>query len=154
MKTSWGKRSLIRENGSKLSKIPDSILERRVEKKFGLPYHTGTVFQHDIDESTNEVIWTILYDDGDREDLNDREILRVLIDDNDFLEAALKYLRAPDHLLGKQFNKIFPDGNNYQGTIKEWDTDKSNNETIWRVVFKDGDAEDYNITDLLAGLKK
>ena len=44
---------------------PEAALGRCVEKQFKSKFFTGQVVGTEIDVDTNEVIWEVLYDDGD-----------------------------------------------------------------------------------------
>ena len=59
----------------------DEYVNRRIEKYFnGIPYG-GRVKSKDIDDATNEVIYLVLYDDGDKEDFSEEGLQKVLIDE-------------------------------------------------------------------------
>ena len=57
---------------------PEAALGRCVEKQFKSKFFTGQVVGTEIDVDTNEMIWEVLYDDGDKEDFNARQLKRVL----------------------------------------------------------------------------
>jgi hypothetical protein len=57
---------------------PREILGREVEKKFRHKWFAGTIVDTDVDADTNEQIWEVLYDDGDREDYNAPELKKLL----------------------------------------------------------------------------
>jgi hypothetical protein len=57
---------------------PKEMLGREVEKKFRHKWFAGTIVDTDVDADTNEQIWEVLYDDGDREDYNAPELRKLL----------------------------------------------------------------------------
>jgi hypothetical protein len=57
---------------------PAQLIGYVVERKFKSKWYVGTIVGTDVDEDTNETIWTIIYDDGDAEDLNERELEKYL----------------------------------------------------------------------------
>ena len=62
---------------------PELAIGRKTEKKFNHKYHIGTVCNFDIDTDTNDVIWEVQYDDGDNEDLNAKELDKVICEIED-----------------------------------------------------------------------
>ena len=65
------------------AEAPDSIIGRRIEKKFGAKWHGGKVTSTEVDIDTNENLWHVKYDDGDSEDLGSSEIGVALLDTDD-----------------------------------------------------------------------
>ena len=57
---------------------PDSIIGNTVQKKFGGRLHHGIVANFNYDSTTDDIIWRIIYDDQDCEDLNWQELHPVL----------------------------------------------------------------------------
>jgi hypothetical protein len=54
---------------------PNLIIGWQILKQFaGWKWHRGLVQSSDLDENTNEAIWQVLYDDGDKEDFPVREM--------------------------------------------------------------------------------
>ena len=59
---------------------PDLLIGRQILKQFtGGKWHRGLVLSSDLDEDTNETIWQVHYDDGDKEDFSVREIAGSLV---------------------------------------------------------------------------
>jgi hypothetical protein len=65
------------------AEAPDSIIGRRIEKKFGAKWHGGKVTSTEVDIDTNENLWHVKHDDGDSEDFGSREIGVALLDTDD-----------------------------------------------------------------------
>ena len=53
------------------------ICEQRSQAK----YFAGEVTAADRDEETNEIIWAVCFDDGDSGDYNERELRRIVCED-------------------------------------------------------------------------
>ena len=47
----------------------------------GGKWHRGLVQSSDLDENTNEAIWQVHYDDGDKEDFSVREMAGSLVNE-------------------------------------------------------------------------
>jgi hypothetical protein len=148
---------------------PVLAIGRLIEKKFKSKYYMGVVTSADLDSETNETIWKVVYDDGDTEDLNSRELAKILYDDGNGSAPAYisransthsmetrrgntrtnvdEFTRDPRAAVGK-FTHEYYGGALYVGYVTEYDMDAANGQTIWRVVYPDGDAADYNIYEL------
>ena len=57
---------------------PCSILGYYVEKKFGRTWHMGEIVNYDFDVDTNEIIWGVLFHDGDSADFNVPQLQRII----------------------------------------------------------------------------
>jgi hypothetical protein len=64
-----------RITGATAKKVSDV----HVLKKFGGKWHRGKAVSTDVDMDTNEQIWSVMYDDGDREDFSAREMAGSLV---------------------------------------------------------------------------
>ena len=64
---------------------PASVLGHHAEKKFEGKWYGGKVTSFDIDIDTNEIIWSVRYDDGEAEDYNALELAAVLCENFDAL---------------------------------------------------------------------
>ena len=131
--------------------FPEKLIGRQVEKKFKAAWHVGRIISYDVDEATMDTIWHVKYSDGDDEDYNAKEVTRVLVDEQDQLEAAERRLEQPRLLLGSRFGKQFQ-GRVHLGTIIDHDEDEQTGDVIWGVQFDDGDREDCNLIEITAGL--
>ena len=61
---------------------PNLIIGRQILKQFtGGKWHRGLVKSSDLDVDTNETIWHVLYDDGDKEDFSVREMAGSLVNE-------------------------------------------------------------------------
>ena len=61
---------------------PNLIIGRQILKQFtGGKWHRGLVKSSDLDVDTNETIWQVLYDDGDKEDFSVREMAGSLVNE-------------------------------------------------------------------------
>jgi hypothetical protein len=60
------------------TRAPHSIIGCYVERKFGHKWYLGQIWSVDVDEATDDILWKVLYDDGDSEDFNRRELQKVL----------------------------------------------------------------------------
>ena len=60
---------------------PQILLGCAVEKQFGQKWHGGEIVYCDIDADTSEVIWEVLFDNGDRADYNYNQLDKVLCDE-------------------------------------------------------------------------
>jgi hypothetical protein len=59
-------------------KDPDQLIGQKVEKKFVNKWFVGEIIGADLDCDTNELLWYVLYDDGDSEDMNQRELEKFI----------------------------------------------------------------------------
>jgi hypothetical protein len=62
-------------------KDPDSVVGMVCERRSQAKYFAGEVTAADRDEETNEIIWTVCFDDGDPGDYNERELRRIVCED-------------------------------------------------------------------------
>ena len=46
--------------------------------KFGRIWHIGEILNHNVDVDTNEVIWEVLFHDGDTADFNVPQMEKIL----------------------------------------------------------------------------
>ena len=60
---------------------PKNLLGCTVEKQFGQKWYEGEIVDCDIDADTSEVMWEVLYDDGDRADYNCKQLDKILCDE-------------------------------------------------------------------------
>ena len=60
------------------AKDPDLLIGEKVERKFGTKWFVGEIIGADFDCDFNELIWGVLYDDGDYEDMNQRELHKYI----------------------------------------------------------------------------
>jgi hypothetical protein len=58
---------------------PACLLGRRIAKHFGRALHIGTITDHDTDKATGNVIWRIIFEDGDQEDLDLPQLTPLLL---------------------------------------------------------------------------
>ena len=134
---------------------PEVALGRCVEKQFKSKFFTGQVIGTEIDVDTNEVIWEVLYDDGDKEDFNARQLKRVLCAAGDteiYNTRGLVATSDPLHhhpaiAVGKTVTKMYG-GALYIGVVTGFDTEENTGDLIWRVKYTDGDEADYNLAEL------
>ena len=68
----------VRTRNQIWTKSPEELLELHVEKRYGAKWYAGKIVDTDIDIDTNEQIWTVLYDDGDEEDYDERQLRKIL----------------------------------------------------------------------------
>ena len=62
---------------------PSSLIGQYVEKRFGAKWYVGRIMETNTDEHTNEQIWNISYDDGDKEDYSARQLIQIICTDLD-----------------------------------------------------------------------
>ena len=61
---------------------PTLLIGRQMLKQFtGGKWHRGLVISTNVDEATNETIWQVRYDDGDKEDFSAREVAASLVNE-------------------------------------------------------------------------
>ena len=58
---------------------PACLLGRKIAKYFGRALHIGTITDHDTDKATGNVIWRIIFEDGDQEDLDLPQLTPLLL---------------------------------------------------------------------------
>jgi hypothetical protein len=141
---------LQRPKNSKFQK-PGNMIGRSIEKKFCATWHMGQITSYDLDVATTQTIWRVKYDDGDMGDYNEKELMAMLIDDNDALELAARRIERPQILLGHRFKHNFG-ADTFTGTIMDHDEDKATGDIIWGVQFDDGDRSDFNLQEISGGL--
>ena len=119
---------------------PEVALGRCVEKQFKSKFFTGQVVGTEIDVDTNEMIWEVLYDDGDKEDFNARQLKRVLCAAGDteiYNTRGLVATSDPLHhhpaiAVGKTVTKMYG-GALYIGVVTGFDTEENTGDLMWRV---------------------
>jgi hypothetical protein len=57
---------------------PKMLLGSTVEKQFGQKWYAGEICDCVVDTDTNEVMWEMLYDDGDRADYNCKQLEKII----------------------------------------------------------------------------
>jgi hypothetical protein len=60
------------------TKSPDSLIGCLVEKQFGHKWYSGEITESDIDIDTSEIMWRVLYDDGDEADYNAKQLDKII----------------------------------------------------------------------------
>jgi hypothetical protein len=61
---------------------PTLLIGGQILKQFtGGKWHRGLAQSSDLDKNTNETIWRVLHDDGDREDFSVREMAGSLVNE-------------------------------------------------------------------------
>jgi hypothetical protein len=58
---------------------PQILMGRRFRKLFGAEQHHGEIIGHDEDEATGDVIWEVLFEDGDKSDYNLHDTTKGLL---------------------------------------------------------------------------
>jgi hypothetical protein len=103
----------------------------------------------------NEVMWEVLYDDGDEEDFNARQLKRVLCAAGDTEIYSTRGLVAtsdplnhnPAIAVGKTVTKMYGAALHF-GVVTGFGTEEHTGDLTWRVACNDGDEADYNLTEL------
>jgi hypothetical protein len=129
-------------------RVPSALLSMWVMKKYGTRWYLGWITNHDINASNSEILWQVLYQDGDTSDYNLAELADLLLP----LSLAL-HLKNPKKLIGRAVEKVY-DRVTHRGTITETSRQKKTKITLWRVAYEDSDTSDYNIAELAPLLKK
>ena len=62
---------------------PMDAIGRHVEQKFRTKFYAGEITDWDIDKDTNELIWSVVFDDGDGGDYNARELQKIIVPEDD-----------------------------------------------------------------------
>ena len=72
-------------------KDPDMLIGEKIERKFGNKWFVGEIIGADFDSHTNELMWYVLYDDGDSEDMHVRELRKyICLDQVEVFGASIK----------------------------------------------------------------
>jgi hypothetical protein len=113
---------------------------------------------------TNEQLFHIIYEDGDREDLNTRQLQRALdlyhIEYEDGLlpptspSSTTPPSSPPSAFVGKHIAKMFLVDGRLQcfvGCVRAAWVSKTN-EQLFRIIYEDGDREDLNTRQLQRAL--
>jgi hypothetical protein len=74
-------RSILCAEKIKYRNSPDSLLGIFVEKKFRNKWHVGQITDFDECEASSDIIWNVVYDDGDQEDYFYEEISKIICRD-------------------------------------------------------------------------
>ena len=73
------------------SEDPDQLIGEKIERKFGNKWFVGEIIGADSDSHTNELMWYVLYDDGDSEDMHVRELRKyICLDQVEVFGASIK----------------------------------------------------------------
>ena len=60
------------------TKSPDLLIGCLVGKQFGHKWYSGEITESDIDIDTSEIMWRVLYDDGDEADYNAKQLDKII----------------------------------------------------------------------------
>jgi hypothetical protein len=113
-----------------------------VRKRYETHWYLGWITNHDTNAKNSEVIWQVLYQDGDKSDYNLAEIADLLLPPD-----LAQHLKTPTKLLGSPVKKMHG-RTTYSGTIQVTPQQKKSNIAPWRFKCEDGETSDYNITEL------
>jgi hypothetical protein len=121
-------------------KYPTAILGRPISRLFPEGTFAGYIFDTDLDHRGNQ-LWGVRYADGDTADYHANEIFDLLSSHE-----------RPAPMTGARVAKKFSSTVHY-GTITGTTTETITGDTLWTILYDDGDDEDFDMYELVEAIQ-
>ncbi len=133
-----------KQNADKYRHPLKHIIGHEIQKKFG---HHGA-FYGVVQSYDKEFGYRVLYTDGDKEDINEADIFKVLRPTCScsflFHRGATSAIHPSNDLIGYKIRKQFGDHGIFQGTVTSYHP-----ATGYRIRYTDGDVEDLDKDEVM-----